>query len=158
MVDLASGQVSHGHVDGLFRLSYPPLPVKEGLLPHGIGVSTLITVSTLHVVPSYTHRACTQWWDGDRRRCRGRWLSPSASGCGCHNCHHSAMDPPPPGSQHNRTMMAPCGNGGPSLFRQVQSPPWVKSKPNASTVSLLLLPLASSAVLILTRQRLCWAR
>lgn len=37
----------------------------------------------------------------------------------------------PPGSQHNRTKMAPCGNGGPSLFRQVQSPPWVKSKPNA---------------------------
>lgn len=54
MVDLASGQVSHGHVDGLFRLSYPPLPVKEGFPPYGIGVSTLITVSTLHVVPSYT--------------------------------------------------------------------------------------------------------
>lgn len=63
-----------------------------------------------------------------------------------------------PGSQHNSTTMAPCGNGGPSLFRQDQSLPWVKSKPNASTVSLLRLPLASSAVLILTRPRPCWAR
>lgn len=37
MVDLASEQVSHGHVDGLFRLSYPPLPVKEGLPPMASG-------------------------------------------------------------------------------------------------------------------------
>ena len=58
----------------------------------------------------------------------------------------------PPSSQHNRTTTAPCGNGGPSLFRQVQSLPWVKSKPNASTVSLLPLPLASSPVPILTRR------
>lgn len=91
MVDLASGQVSHGHVDGLFRLSYPPFPFEEGLPPwHGSQHSN--TDSTLHVVPSSTKTVHGGGMVAEGVVAAGA-ISPSASGCGCHNGHRSAIDP-----------------------------------------------------------------
>lgn len=91
MVDLASEQVSHGHVDGLFRLSYRPFPVEEGLPPNDIGVSTLIPT------PRHTSSYLTQdMHTVSGRRQRASLLlvpSPSASGHEFHGCHHSAIDP-----------------------------------------------------------------
>lgn len=157
MVDRASGQVSHGHVGGLFRLSCRPFPLRKASPPWPIGgVSTLTALfpcdMSSDITQEHVHSGemATAW-----RQCPCCW-------CCLHRLvlRWARMLPQlpaarnrPPSSQPNRPTTAPCGNGGTRPLRASPKPTLGKVENLMRyTVSQLPQSLASSPAPILTRR------